>query len=163
MGPLSSLHIVKLMLIPELTQLTLLRRIVNLPVLAMESPFKGHSNLSQSGRLAQLVERQPYKLNVVGSIPAAPTIFSRLALWPRGFRPSPLIGASPGNKSITHNILTSSPVVFPAWRFGPGAFRPSPLNGASPGNKAITHNILTSSPVVFLAWRFGPGAFAPRP
>ncbi len=27
------------------------------------------------GRLAQLVERQPYKLNVVGSIPAAPTIF----------------------------------------------------------------------------------------
>ena len=27
------------------------------------------------GRLAQLVERQPYKLNVVGSIPAAPTTF----------------------------------------------------------------------------------------
>ena len=29
---------------------------------------------SEIGRLAQLVERQPYKLNVVGSIPAAPTI-----------------------------------------------------------------------------------------
>ena len=63
------------MLIPEPAQLTLLRRIGNLPFLATESPFKGQSNLSQSGRLAQLVERQPYKLNVVGSIPAAPTIF----------------------------------------------------------------------------------------
>ena len=94
------------MLIPEPAQLTLLRRIGNLPFLATESPFKGQSNLSQSGRLAQLVERQPYKLNVVGSIPAAPTSFSRLALWPRGFRPSPLNGASPGNKAIT---LHSSP------------------------------------------------------
>ena len=32
--------------------------------------------LFQSGRLAQLVERLPYKQNVGGSIPSAPTITS---------------------------------------------------------------------------------------
>jgi cyanate lyase len=32
--------------------------------------------LFYSGRLAQLVERLPYKQNVGGSIPSAPTIFS---------------------------------------------------------------------------------------
>ena len=77
------------MLIPEPAQLTLLRRIGNLPFLATESPFKGQSNLSQSGRLAQLVERQPYKLNVVGSIPAAPTIFPAWRFGPGASAPRP--------------------------------------------------------------------------
>ena len=37
--------------------------------------------LFQSGRLAQLVERLPYKQNVGGSIPSAPTIsFSNLKI-----------------------------------------------------------------------------------
>ena len=34
--------------------------------------------LFQSGRLAQLVERLPYKQNVGGSIPSAPTISHHL-------------------------------------------------------------------------------------
>ena len=34
--------------------------------------------LFQSGRLAQLVERLPYKQNVGGSIPSAPTIILKI-------------------------------------------------------------------------------------
>ena len=56
---------------------------------------------SCSGRLAQLVERLPYKQNVGGSIPSAPTIFCDAAVVQlvrisachaegRGFEPRPL-------------------------------------------------------------------------
>ncbi len=37
---------------------------------------------NSKGRLAQLVERQPYKLNVTGSSPVAPTIFPRYGAYP---------------------------------------------------------------------------------